>query len=464
MVNQFKVFPKTNIQHELCEEVQRDNVILSESHMQEYCNNKFSTHSKIFFPVAVVLAKSVSDIQGTLKVARKYHLNVIPRNTDTSVVSGSKSEIGSIILSVKKMNKIIEISPNDSIAVVEPGVINKVLDSEARKQGLFYAPDPGSKNFSSIGGNVATNAGGMSSIKYGTTKNNVLGLKVVLADGRLITVGGRTLKQAFSYDLTHLFVGSEGTLGIIVEIIVKLDPIPLCLPLAGTAFFKSTIDLVKAATALRLSGVDPCMLEALDAKSVVALDNFLGTNYSKYNEAMLIFKLDFFNENIISSVKNTLAKNSGSNVHLTTHKDEIDNLLKFRQSMLPAIFTGKNHVMEDMALPLSQMAGMMEFIRNVGNKYNLEIFIAGHAGDGNIHPTIVWSELQTNTPEGMDEAISDIFRETIRRGGTISGEHAVGKQKKQWNNYELGEADYLQHQIKSLLDPMQILNRGTKID
>lgn len=179
---------------------------------------------------------------------------------------------------------------------------------------------------------------------------------------------------------------------------------------------------------------------------------------------MLIFKLDFSTPEILNISEQTLTANGAFDVQVTDDPKKAAALLKLRQDMLPAIFKDKNHVMEDMALPLSQMAGMMDYITSLGEKYGLELYVAGHAGDGNVHPSIVWDQNVTEPPAGAAEAISDMFKETIRRGGTISGEHAVGLQKNQWNNYELGETDYLQHQIKALLDPMGLLNPQVKIN
>ena len=210
--------------------------------------------------LAYVAVSDVADIQGVLKIARQYHMPVVPQSADTSTVIGSDGINGSLILSTARMNRIKEISKGDLLAVVEPGVINGDLDKAARAQGLFYAPDPGSKPISSIGGNAATNAGGMSTVKYGATTDNVLGLKVVLADGREIKLGGRTYKHAFSYDLTHLFVGSEGTLGIITEVTVKLNPIPIGTPVVGIAYFDNMTALAKGVEDLRLSGIYPVML------------------------------------------------------------------------------------------------------------------------------------------------------------------------------------------------------------
>jgi FAD/FMN-containing dehydrogenases len=212
--------------------------------------------------LAYIEAKSTKDIQGVMRVARKFHIPVIPQDQYTSTVVGADGLTGSFVLSTKQMNHIKEISRADSLAVVEPGVINGDLDKAAREQGMFYAPDPGSKPISGIGGNVATNAGGMSTVKYGATKDNVLGLKAVLVDGREIKLGGRTLKQAFGYNLTQLFVGSEGTLGVVTEVTVKLMPIPIGQPTMGIAFFENMTKLAEAVAEIRISGVYPTMLEA----------------------------------------------------------------------------------------------------------------------------------------------------------------------------------------------------------
>ncbi|MFD1410218.1 FAD-binding oxidoreductase [Lapidilactobacillus gannanensis] len=415
--------------------------------------------------LAFVAAKSNADIQGVLATARKFHLPIVTQNQFTSTVIGADGLDGAIILSTKKMNQILEISKADSLAVVQPGVINGDLDAAARKQGMFYAPDPGSKNISGIGANVATNAGGMSTVKYGATKDNILGLKVILADGRELTLGGRTLKQAFGYDLTQLFVGSERTLGIITEVTVKLLPIPLGKPLAGIAFFKDMTALAKAVAAIRISGVYPSMLEALDNQTVLALDRYEKTNYAQQSGAMLIFKIDSSSQEAMQVLRKLLTEYQAQNVQLTDDPSKQAQLLQLRRDMLPAVFAGQNHIMEDMALPLSQLAPMMDYIQEVAQKLDLKIFTAGHAGDGNVHPTIVWPQEIKEVPANVNQALRLMFHKTLELGGTISGEHAVGMLKNQWNNEELGnDVDYVQHQIKALLDPMNILNPKRKID
>lgn len=384
--------------------------------------------------LAYVAAQDSADIRGVLQTARKYHIPVVPQSADTSTVIGADGLDGGIILSTIKMNKILEISKADSLAVVQPGVINGDLDLEVRKQGMFYAPDPGSKPISSVGGNVATNAGGMSSVKYGVTKDAVLGLKVILADGREIKVGGRTFKQAFGYDLTQLFIGSEGTLGIVTEVTVKLMPIPVGTPMMGIAFFHGMAQLAHAVMELRISGIYPVMLEALDGKTVRALDDYEHTNYGKDDEtAMLIFKLDAGGEQNLSIAQEILAKNEAFGVEVTTDEAKAAALMKLRQDMLPAVFEKGYHIMENMAVPLSQLATMIEYVNEVALELDVDIYTAGHAGDGNVHPSLIWQD-QVEPPEKVIEASRRLFKKALELGGTISGEHAVGMSKNQWTN------------------------------
>ncbi|WP_318767283.1 FAD-binding oxidoreductase [Lactiplantibacillus carotarum] len=461
----FKAFSDEEVLTYLKAQVPDGDVRTDAETLQKYSFSANLTDDDSGLALAYVEAESTKDIQGTLKAARKFHIPVVPQSQTTSTVIGSDGITGSLLLSTAKMNHIKEISKEDSLAVVEPGVINGDLDKAARKQGMFYAPDPGSKPISGIGGNVATNAGGMSTVKYGATKDNVLGVTVVLADGREVKFGGRTLKQAFGYDLTQLIVGSEGTLGIVTEVIVKLLPIPLGTPVMGGAFFENMTALAKAVTAIRISGVYPTMLEALDGNTVAALDRYEKTHYAQDSAAMLIFKLDNGGEESMAIVKKLLADQGASNVTVTTDPDEQAKLEQLRRDMLPAVFAGQNHIMEDMAVPLSQLAPLMDYIQDLAQRLDVKIYTAGHAGDGNVHPTLIWPKAVTEVPENVILALQEMFKKTLEMGGTISGEHAVGMLKNQWNNAELGEdVDQLQHQIKALFDPMNILNPKRKIN
>ncbi|MCT2908150.1 FAD-binding protein [Schleiferilactobacillus harbinensis] len=461
----FAAFSNTDILQDLRSRVSTGAVVTDPAELMKYSYSENMTGEGAGLALAIVEAQNTADIQGALATARKYHIPIVPQSAHTSTVIGADGLPGSIILSTIKMNHILEISKADSLAVVEPGVINGDLDQAARKQGMFYAPDPGSKLISSIGGNVSTNAGGMSTVRYGATKDNILGLKVVLADGREIKVGGRTLKQAFGYDLTQLFIGSEGTLGIVVEITVKLLPIPLGTPVMGMAFFPTMTQLAEAVAAIRISGIDPTMLEALDGNTVAALDTYRHTHYADNNESMLIFRIDSSTTETEALLEKMLTTHQGTHISVTTDPQAQADLQQMRRDMLPAVFAGQNHIMEDMALPLSQLAPMMDYIAELGAQLGLKIYTAGHAGDGNVHPTLVWPAGEKDVPPKIVEALQAMFHKTLALGGTISGEHAVGMIKNQWNNAELGpDVDYLQHQIKALFDPMNILNPKRKIN
>ncbi|MCI1686826.1 FAD-binding oxidoreductase [Schleiferilactobacillus harbinensis] len=461
----FAAFSNTDILQDLRSRVSASAVVTDPAELKKYSYSENMTGEGAGLALAIVEAQNTADIQGALATARKYHIPIVPQSAHTSTVIVADGIPGSIILSTITMNHILEISKADSLAVVEPGVINGDLDQAARKQGMFYAPDPGSKLISSIGGNVSTNAGGMSTVRYGATKDNILGLKVVLADGREIKVGGRTLKQAFGYDLTQLFIGSEGTLGIVVEITVKLLPIPLGTPVMGMAFFPTMTQLAEAVAAIRISGIGPTMLEALDGNTVAALDTYRHTHYADNNESMLIFRIDSSTAETEALLEKMLTTHQGTHISVTTDPQAQADLQQMRRDMLPAVFAGQNHIMEDMALPLSQLAPMMDYIAELGAQLGLKIYTAGHAGDGNVHPTLVWPADEKDVPPKIVEALQAMFHKTLALGGTISGEHAVGMIKNQWNNAELGpDVDYLQHQIKALFDPMNILNPKRKIN
>lgn len=369
-------------------------------------------------------------------------------------------------MSLIKLNHIKEINKDDSIAVIEPGVINQDLDKAARKQGMFYAPDPASKPISSLGGNISTNAGGLSGVRYGATKDSVLGLKVMLTNGKEIKLGTRTYKQAYGYDLTQLMIGSEGTLGIVTEITVKLFPIPLGKTITGIAFFDDMAKLADGVKAIRNSGLYPSMLEALDGKTVKALDRYEKTNYAQSDKSsLLIFSIDSASELKLKTVKTILKEKNAWKVDITDDPDRAQELIKLRQDMLPAVFSNsKYHIMEDMAVPLSKLADLVEYIDQVSDDLKVDIYTAGHAGDGNLHPTLLWNG-QVEPPKNIIEAVRRLFKKTLALDGTISGEHAVGMSKNQWTNEELGtDVDLLQHQIKNLFDPMGILNPKRKIN
>lgn len=451
-------FLKQNAPHA---EIHTDDEVADKHAANGNAQNKIEGHI-----LAYVEVGDVEDIRGLVKTATKFHLPIVPQGADTSTVIGADGVNNALIISTARMNHIKEVSKGDSLAVVEPGVINQDLDQAARKLGMFYAPDPASKPMSSIGGNVSTNAGGMSGVKYGATKDSVLGMKVMLESGEEISLGGRTFKQAFGYDLTQLFVGSEGTFGIITEITVRLYPQPIGKSITGIAFFKDMAALAEGVADLRNSGLNPSMLEAMDGKTVQALDEYEKTSYSKSeSSSLLLFSFDGASDLQETESKKILEQHDAWGIQVTSDAAEIASLIKLRQDMLPAVFAkGKYYIMEDMAVPLSKLAEMADYITEVGEKLNVDIYTAGHAGDGNLHPSLLWND-QEEAPERVVKAIRLLFHKALDLGGTISGEHAVGMSKNQWNNVELGGAvDRIQHQLKNLFDPMNIMNPKRKIN
>ncbi|GLB47547.1 FAD-binding protein [Philodulcilactobacillus myokoensis] len=463
----FKAFKDSDIINALEERAPHADVASDSKTLDQYQNDSYGLQIDHDHFVAIVKVSDVKDIQGVLSVARQYHLPVVPQTAATSVVSGSDAINHGILLSTAKMNQILEINPSDQVAVVQPGVINKHLNDEANKVGMLYGPDPASRPMSSIGGNVNTNAGGMSNLKYGSTKDSVLGLQVVLADGRILNLGGKTYKQAFGYDLTHLFVGSEGTLGIITKVTVKLFPIPKSDSILGMAFFNNLNDLSQAVATIRTSGVSPSMLEAMDHNVMKAIDQKDKTDYADKGNSMLVFKLDNHDDDTLQTVRQILRKYHATDLKVTKDAKEKATIIKARQDMLPAVYAdqSKAYVMEDMAVPMSKFADLMASINDISKKLDVNIYVAGHAGDGNVHPIVNWPKSEKGIPDNVQKAVQMMFRKSLELGGTISGEHSVGSLKNQWVNTELGNnVDYLQQQIKSLLDPMHILNPKRKID
>lgn len=254
-------------------------------------------------------------------------------------------------------------------------------------------------------------------------------------------------------------------MGIITEVTVKLNPIPIGTPVVGIAYFDNMTALAKGVEDLRLSGIYPVMLEALDGLTVAALDRYEGTHYAEGAEAMLLFRLDAGGEASLKMAEQILNDDHAKNIKVTSDPKEAAAIIKLRQDMLPAVFANGQHIMEDMAVPLSKLPEMMDYIASVAQDLNVEIYTAGHAGDGNVHPTVIWPADEEEPPKEALQAIRLMFRKALALGGTISGEHAVGMSKNQWNNEELGfDVDEIQHQIKGLFDPLGILNPKRKID
>ena len=415
-------------------------------------------------PIAVVFATSVADVQATLQFATTHHIPIVTQGARTSIANGAAGLDGSILLNLSRLNHIVALQPENQTAVVEAGVLNGDLDQAARKVGYFYAPDPGSKPISTIGGNIATNAGGMASLKYGTTRENVLGLKVVLADGRLLELGGATFKNNASYDLTDLFIGSEGTLGVVVEATVRLRPIPFGDTVTGLATFADVHALTHAVQVLQASGVNPSMLEVLNRVSIEALDEYEGIDLGGRGEqALLIFQLDVAVAGALDLVDDLLRKAGAQTIDVTSDPDRTATIIKIRQDIFAAGAQYGRLIVEDIAVPLGQLATVADRAEAIAAKHGQRLLLLGHAGDGNLHPDIILESKDGALPAETQAYIDELLPFVISIGGTVSAEHGIGTIKKKWVPQQLSPAvQTLQQQIKAVFDPTGILNPGRK--
>ena len=357
-------------------------IALDEQTLKKYGANNFTQEiTTEVLPDAVVFAETIADVQATIRFAAANHIAVVPQGAKTSIVNSAAGLSGSLILNLSRMNHILSIEPENQVAVVEPGVLNGDLDAETRKVGYFFSPDPGSKRISSVGGNIATNAGGMSSVKYGTTKQSVLGLKVVLANGELVTVGGKTFKNNAAYDLTDLLVGSEGTLGVIVEAIVRIVPIPSGNSITGLATFPTIHELMRAVQAVQASGVNPSMLEILNRVSIEALDEYEHSHLGSHGEqALLIFQIDVAVSGVLEKLDKLLQEYGATKIDVTEDAGRTAEIIKIRQDIFAAGAQYGRLIVEDIAVPLGQLAKVADKAEELADKYQQRLLLLGHAG------------------------------------------------------------------------------------
>jgi len=364
---------------------------------------------------------------------------------------------GEIVLSTMKLNTIVEISTVDELAVVGPGVINGDLNDALRPLGYWFAPDPASRAISSIGGNIATNAGGLLCAKYGVTREAVIGLSVVLADGRLITTGHRTVKGVTGLDLTALMVGSEGTLGVIVEATVRLRPLPQGTVSTIGAFFPTAEAAARAASVISASGTRPALMELLDPQAMGTISRWLGVPVR--DEAFLLVQTDGLGAHDEASAALTTIRTLGGEAELTLDEAHSEELLALRRSFHPAMAANGTVLIEDVCVPRSALPAMFSAIDDIAARFDVTIATVAHAGDGNLHPNFVFDG--DEIPEKVWDAAHEMFLTALRLGGTLTGEHGVGILKKRWIEQELGTVQLeLQKDIKKVFDPLGILNPG----
>lgn len=415
-------------------------------------------------PSLVVFPGSAEEVSCLLKLANQYNFPVIPRGAGTNVSGGTVSHSDAVILVLKRMDRILEIDERNMMAEVEVGVITARLQDEVEKRGLFYPPDPASRSFSTMGGNVAENAGGPRGAKYGVTRNYVLSLEVVLPTGEIIRTGAKTMKDVAGYDLTGLMIGSEGTLGVVTKVTVKLLP----LPQAKKTMLVVFDDLGKASEAVAqvfIAGVIPATMELLDNIYIRAIEDYVHLGLPVDAEAVLLIEVDGDEIALgpqIESIKQICTRQGATSVRVASNAKEADELWVARRSAFAALARVKPTIIgEDCTVKRDKIPQMVRKIRAIAEKYNVIIAVLGHAGDGNLHATLLADERDKDEMARIEGAIDEILTSTLEVGGTLTGEHGIGRVKRKFLPLQLGPGGMkAMKAIKLALDPNNILNPG----
>jgi glycolate oxidase subunit GlcD len=413
---------------------------------------------------AVVRPSSEAEVLAVLGVAREQGFSIVPRGAGTAATGAAVSEPGQVVLDLSAMNRILEVDERDLVAVVEPGVLTGALQSAAEAKGLFYPPDPASSALSTIGGNVATCAGGLRAVKYGVTRDYVLGIRAALADGSVVDLGGRNLKSVVGYDLVRLLVGSEGTLAVFLRIVLRLIPRPPCFETI-LASFKAPEGGLAAADALLAAGILPRALEYLDRDVLEVVAPALGEALPPGVQSRLLVELDGADAQVREDVARALAAlraAGASDARVARTAAERDDLWKARRSVSKAVLAlAPAKKSEDLGVPRSQLAGAIADIKAAGRAEGIRVLAYGHAGDANLHVNFLYDPASATQMAALPRAIAAARAVVLARGGTISGEHGIGLTKREAARDEISpRALDLMRGIKRVFDPAGRLNPG----
>ena len=417
-----------------------------------------------YLPDAIVRASDATQISNIMKFANENKIPVTPRGAATGLSGGCLAVNGGITLLMVEMNRILDINKIDLLAEVEAGVITIDVDKAANKYGLFYPPDPGSLKTSTIGGNIAENAGGLRGLKYGVTKDYVNSMEVVLPTGEIINVGTKTVKSVSGYNIVDLIVGSEGTLGIVTKAVLGLLPTPP----DRASMLATFAEMTQAAKAVRdivAAGVITATLEFIDNVTINAIEDYLKIGLDRTTGAMLLIEVDGQKGAVdieAEIVKRECNENNALSFKLASSDEERNKLWSARRAALSSLARVRpSTILEDATVPRSRIVELIEAVNNISKKYGLDIGIFGHAGDGNLHPTILTDLRDKEEEIKVGKAIEEIFVETIKLEGTLSGEHGIGITKAKFLKLEISEDTYkLMKNIKKTFDPNNILNPG----
>lgn len=415
-------------------------------------------------PIAVVFAHSHDEIQTIITLCNDYHVPLTVRGGGSATTGAATPVLNGIVLSLERMNKIIKIEPENRLMIVEAGVTNQAVQQEAGKYGLFWAPDPGSAAYCTVGGNIACNAGGPHTLKYGSTRENILGLKGIIGTGSTIHTGGYTTKSAVGYDLTRLLIGSEGTLAVISEATLKLIPKPEATATLQ-AIYSNIHDCADAIAHIMMQPVMPAALEFLDAKALQLLNQHGNFDFPKDAKALLIIEIDNLKNALpIACEKIKLAANNSGLISIKAGLEQavIEKLWEARRALSPALKNvAPKKINEDVIVPVGNIPKFMHQLELLSQEYALQIINFGHGGNGNIHVNLMIDPKDPIQRQNADACLEKIFNLVLQLNGSLSGEHGIGLDKKRFLVNQIGNNSlHLMHQIKKIFDPENILNPG----
>ncbi|MBM7703007.1 FAD-binding oxidoreductase [Metabacillus iocasae] len=439
----------------------KDRVLADEG--DRYCY-AYDASFGVHVPDLVVQPMCTEEVARLMKLANEHRIPMYPRGRGTSLSGGPLPVEGGIVLDLSRWNQTLVIDEEDLVAIVSPGVITATINEKANQYGLMYPPDPSSAHVSTIGGNLAENAGGPRGLKYGVTKDYVLGLEVVTPEGEVIRTGGKTVKNVTGYDLTKLIVGSEGTLGIITEATLRLIPKPVATKTA-MVIFDDLVDAGRAISHVLTSGILPSKMEIMDQSCVVAVENYQPSGLPTDIEALLLIEIDGHPaalEYEIEVVKQACHEVGAREVRVAQTKEEESDLWQARKLVSPAIVQHKpTKISEDATVPRSKIPDMFRKLKEIRETYHVDLVVFGHAGDGNLHPNIIADVRDREEMKRVEQAVEAIFKAAVELGGTLSGEHGIGTMKAPFMEMELGKIGLdMMKRMKSVWDPNNICNPG----
>ncbi|HMK44696.1 MAG TPA: FAD-linked oxidase C-terminal domain-containing protein [Dissulfurispiraceae bacterium] len=418
-------------------------------------------------PDVVVLPDSAEQVQQIVKLANEFRVPIYPRGAGTNLSGGTIPLKKGIVLGLQRMNRILEVDADNLTATVQAGVVVQDLNNAVAPHGLIYPPDPGTVATATMAGTVAECAGGLRGLKYGVTKHYIMGMQVVLPNGEIVRFGGKTVKNVTAYDFASLFVGSEGTLGIVTEITAKLIPAPKYRK-SMLALYKNLADAGNTVSGIIKAHVIPATLEIMDAKTIETVENYAKVGLPSGYAALLLIEVDGMAKEAVDAEAAAVVevvKNNSGELKIAQTDVERDKLWAARRAALPALAQlSPTTVLEDATVPRSHITDMLLEVQKIAEKYRLNIGTFGHAGDGNLHPTILADAKNTEEMERVHKAVDEIFAAALRFGGTLSGEHGIGIAKMRYLGDELGQSGLnLMKTIKEAFDPNYILNPGKMV-